>query len=271
MGLKEEIERNGYAIVRGTLSRAEIARLRDDLLCHFRNSWSSEGLGKHQPNAPVEIPSIAWVFSHPGILSALRSVYGQQELVFTGNGDAHMNMLSWWHKDTSEGKGGCFSGDYFLRTDCKVYRIGLYLQSHQHGSGLSVRKGSHKSRSLAEGVPELLRTSVGDIIIFDIRLTHAGQFPDLFEIFLLRLGRKFKLDSTMSAIKALYQSLRRKPQKLSVFFTYGMPGLATSEYCQFELDAKLARGNSAAVCLPDGLIEQLRLSGVEYDLRMWRA
>ncbi len=270
MSLQEGIERDGYVIARNILTGEEIARLRHALIQHFQLSWTVEGLGKHQPNAAVEIAAIRWVFTHPAILATFRELFGQDRLVFTGNCDAHMNMLSWWHKDTSEGAGGCFSGDYFSRSDCRVYRAGIYLQDHDIRHGLTVRNGSHHTKSLTTGLVETLRTHAGDVIFFDIRLTHAGQFADPVENLLLRAGRKLRREVGAAAIKARYQRLMGKADKLSIFFTYGVPGAATDEYCRFEYEAKKGQTNSEARYLPDRLIAELQASDLEYYPAMAR-
>ena len=101
--MRETFTRDGFVIARGLLEGAEIARLRAALLDHFSRQWEPEGLGCHQPRAALEIPSIGWIFSHPGIAATVKELTGSPTPVFTTNCDAHMNMLSWWHKDTGEG------------------------------------------------------------------------------------------------------------------------------------------------------------------------
>lgn len=265
MSIRDDIRRDGYVIARSILSPTEIALLRTQLLQHFHHSWNPEGLGKHQPNAAVEITSISWIYTHPAILAVFRELSGQDRLVFTGNSDAHMNMLSWWHKDTGEQKGGCFSGDYFTRSECNVYRAGIYLQDHTNGNGLTVKKGSHLTRSLTRGSEEALRTAIGDVVFFDIRLTHAGQFADAFEAALLRVGKGQRARTLASAVKTGYQQLRGKPDKLSVFMTYGTPAQDTQEFCEYELKANRLRNSGQAMHLPTGLIKNLEEAKVSFN------
>lgn len=270
MTMRDDIERDGYVVARKLLSTNEIARLRDGLLEHFQHSWNTEGLGKHQPNAAVEIASIGWIFVCPAILSVFRELYGRDDLIFTGNCDAHMNMLSWWHKDTSEGQGGCFGGDYFSREDCRVYRAGIYLQDHESQHGLTVRMGSHRTHSLTSGVVETLHTRAGDVIFFDIRLTHAGQFADPLQALLLRLGRKLRRDSLAAACGDRYRRFFRRPSKLSIFFTFGTRSPDTDEYCEFELAAKKNRGFADSTYLPAALLADLSAASVEFHPAMAR-
>jgi len=105
-------------------------------------------------------------------------------------------------------------------------------------------------------------TRAGDLILFDIRLTHAGQMADPIETLLLRLGRRLRREREAAAIKARYQALLGKPKKLSVFFTYGVPGSYTEEYCRFEYSAKQASPYGGA---PLPLLERLTAMGVEFS------
>ena len=262
MNAREKIEQDGYVVFRQVLTATELGRLRDTLTRHFEQHYEIEGLGLHQPNAAFAIPELDWLIAHPAILDSFREVLGGDRLVFTGNCDAHMNMLSWWHKDTSESRGSCFRGDYGS-PDCRVYRAGIYLQDHLTGQGLSVRRGSHYTRSLTEGPVETVATRAGDLILFDIRLTHAGQMADPIETLLLRLGRRLRREREVAAIKARYQAFLGKPKKLSVFFTYGVPGSYTDEYLHFEYLAKQASPYGGA---PLPLVERLTAMGVEFPL-----
>lgn len=240
MTLAETVRRDGYVVVRNLLSAAEVADLRLALTEHFACTWRWEGLGKHQPNAAFTIEGIEWLFAHPGILRVFRQICGEQA-VFTTNCDAHMNMLSWWHKDLGDTALPSLLADGFGRASCGLYRAGVYLQDHsQHG--LTVRVGSHRERRLDVGVPKHLDTRVGDIVFFDMRLTHAGQFADPIEAALLRAGRKLQREATFSALKERYSRLRQKSAKLSIFFTFGDGGRETEEFCQLEWEAKRRLG-----------------------------
>lgn len=235
--LKAQIRSNGYVVVRNLLSIDEISNLRAALLKHFSHRGECEGLGKHQPNAAEELKGIDWIFTHPKIVGIFQELFESRNPIFTTNCDAHMNMLSWWHKDIGE---SCFLGDYFSRKECLVYRAGIYLQD-QPTRGLTVKRGSHQCKDISKGDTKLLATWVGDVVFFDIRLTHAGQFPDPIEWLLLRGARHFKCEQQAMALKNMYQRVLRKPEKLSIFFTYGAPSHDTDAYIAFEKASRMKR------------------------------
>lgn len=230
--IADKIRSNGFVVIPGVLSSSEILRLKESVEGFFTRKYKIEGLGKHQPNAVKNIPEINWIFNHPQILKYVRAAYNGKDFIFTDNCDAHMNMLSWWHKDTAEGAGGCLPSGYFERDTCKIYRVGLYLQDQPVG-GLTVRSKSQNSASISHGQAETLQTKAGDIIIFDIRLTHAGQFPDPMEYLMLRVGRFLRQEKKAMELKWFYNQILKKPVKLSLFFTYGDNSSDTEAFIEF--------------------------------------
>jgi hypothetical protein len=263
---RSAMARDGYLIMPQLLPPAEVARLREGLLEHFSRRWNWEGLGKHQPHASSHVPAIGWIFAHPAILQVFRDITGSNRPVFTGNCDAHMNMLSWWHKDTGESQGGCFAGDYYASRNIPVFRAGIYLQDHdEDGHGLHVRPGSHHTRSPMEGSEETLRTRAGDVVFFDIRLSHAGQFADPFESLLLRAQRRLDAPRQCYGVKETWRRLRGKQPKLSLFFTYGAPVAATDQFCAYEMASRRRSGAPEAMGLGAELRSLLAARDVAYN------
>lgn len=259
----ERINLDGYWIAPGLLTAGEIDGLRAALLEHFRHGGADERLGRHQPASAYVIPGLSWLFSHPRILEALRELTDRSELVFCGNCDIHLDMLSHWHRDTNEHRGGCFQGDYLARPECRVYRAGIYLQDHDTDHlGLKVKRGSHRVR-LPDGLPEdRPRTQEGDVAFFDIRLIHAGVLPDPVERLLLGVGRRLRWPGWIRALKQAWWRLTGKHRKISAFFTFGTVSADTEDYCRFELELQRARMGGEAVRLPVPLRAGLRQAGV---------
>lgn len=170
-----------------------------------------------------------------------------------------MNMLSWWHKDSF----GCFTDECFARPECKVYRAGVYLQDHEERGGLTVRIGSHRVGTLTDGETKTLSTRAGDVVFFDMRLTHAGEFATPFEMILLRAGRKFNWTPLIAAVRTSVRRLTGKADKLSIFFTYAIPGPDAGKFCTYEVAAKKRRSFEQAAYLPETIVEDLHRSRVE--------
>ena len=175
--LANELKNNGFVIIRNVLSNEEIFQLRNVVNNHFPTKGIAHNHGLTQPNAAVEIPKINWLFYHSKILFTFRKLLGQ-EITFTSHCDVHSSTLSGWHKDDGMTvmDGGYFGFPAYKEQNCHVHKMAIYLQDHiNNQGGLTVRKGSHIFPSFDRGEEVGLKTRKGDVIIFDVRLTHTDQ------------------------------------------------------------------------------------------------
>jgi hypothetical protein len=232
--LAQKIENEGFVVIRGVLSTTEVKKLRKIVKNHFNNKGLLAFCGLVQPNAAVEVSEINWLFYHPTIITVMRHLLRQEKIMFTSHCDIHSGTLSRWHKDDGMTvmDGGYFGQSMYKEQDCRVYKVAIYLQNHTHNNGgLTVRRGSHKFQSLDKGEEIYLKTYAGDIVIFDVRLTHIGQ-RDIVPIPLLRkpinlfqnlLKKLLKIDE--AKIQCYLKTLCDKffSEKLAIFFTYGVP------------------------------------------------
>ena len=186
-----------------------------------------------------------------------------------------MNMLSGWHKDSGEAFGGYFRGDYFVAEDCRVYKIGIYLQDSDRRSALRVRPGSHRSPSLLYGDELDIATRVGDVVVFDVRLSHTGQLPDPVEkaikainVLVTRNDRTREDTRIASALKRAYWRVVGRKDRLSLFFTYGYPNSHTYDFSFFNIVRQSKQTSIRELEVPPELRERLAKLGVRaYDPR----
>jgi hypothetical protein len=171
-------------------------------------------------------------------------------------------MLNFWHKDLNDTHKDSFCEGYFTSPDFRLYRAGIYLQDHVHNrQGLHVRVGSHRTPSLSAGDLRYLPTRAGDVVFFDIRLTHGGDLPDPLELLLWRIARRLRTHTLPSRIKDLYWQAAGQHAKHSIFFTVGLDDMHTSDFCRFEAK-NLRRRVGAAKDLPQNLPTALSAAGV---------
>ncbi|MDJ0510473.1 MAG: phytanoyl-CoA dioxygenase family protein [Crocosphaera sp.] len=258
--INHEIEKNGFVIVKNVLNGTEQENLTKILKNHFKYNGLAAASGLTQSNAAVEVPEVNWLFYHPKILAVMRQLLGQQKIMFTSHCDLHCRTLSAWHKDDGMKvmEGGYFGYPTYDRADCKVYKVALYLQDHDHNrGGLTVKKGSHKFASISQGEEVYLQTKAGDIIIFDVRLTHTGQ-KDVVPLRLLKqpnyilkkgLNKIFKVSpqKTDQRLKKIYDTLFG--DRLSIFFTYGLPNDYTKNFAINNMKRQLKQNKNSKVFL----------------------
>lgn len=250
--MRQALEEDGIFVVRDALSRDEVGKLREVIRGHLAEGGLRHSLGKTQPNAAENVPDLAFIFAHPQILKVIRQVLGESNAVFTGHCDIHMNMLSGWHKDSGETvPGGYFSGPYMTAPDCRVYKVAIYLQDTGQRDGFTARLGSHRDTDLSVGEQVTAQTRIGDIVVFDVRITHTGQLPDPVEKGFkaisraLNKGLRDREDAEwITRAKARYWRLIGRRDRLSVFFTYGAPNTFTYDFAEANMADRRGRGLS---------------------------
>ncbi len=247
---KGEIETLGHAIVRDVLSPGEIASLRDVVLGHFAHSGTIRGMGRYQGAAASTVSGLEALLCHPRLLAAFSDLLGAGPLVFTGSADMHWNILNIWHRDSSALGVDAWTGDYFSRESCRVYRAGIYLQSHEtDGLGLNVIRGSHRRSDLAGLPTDTLRQRAGDVAFIDCRTMHAGVLPNRFENILRGASRRLGEPAWLAMVNDLLWRVRRQ-DRLSIFLGFGLKGPEVEEFCRFDLHLRRRRVGSRCLLRP---------------------
>jgi len=162
----------------------------------------------------------------------MKEVLRDENVVFTGNCDIHQNKLGNWHKDL-----GFSDDDQFDGKDARIYKVGVYLQDQSEPyRAFQFRRGSHRFSNLNEGELDTMTSNVGDIIIFDLRLTHSGMFPSLIEKIIWRSSRFVSIQKKQNPIgrvlKELYWKVMGVRPRESIFFTFGPENAATDAFAK---------------------------------------
>ncbi len=253
MDYKSLMDRDGFIIIKNVFSEKEVLKLKDLLKSQLKKKGlkrSKNELGTDLLNAAVEIPQLDWVFSNNKILKIMKNLISE-EIIFTCHCDAFMGIMSPWHKDDGTGLTGKSKGYFeeytYGRKDVQVYKVVLYLQDHKRNSaGLSVVKGSHKtnyeSTKLKFNNENItLHTTAGDIIIFDVRLTHSGQTEviplkwnsgNIWIKKIQNLIKKIPKINTLFYLIAGFLHQKLFGNKVSLFWTYGANNHWTSKFAK---------------------------------------
>ena len=225
---REELKKNGYTLFPGLLSSHEIQKLREACLDYFNNTSSFIYYmgGKTQSDAMSRIPGIRFLLNHEAIVDVLKGVIGD-DVRFLHHSDAHLNMLNGWHKDIT----GYVKSPWEKREGQNafgIYKIAFYLQDHLNdNNGFSLRKGSHLYPDQGHGEVVDLHTRAGDALLFDQRLDHVGQQPNLLEKLMLRY---VKTSDNSYTIFHRWRHLNGVKDKMSVFMGFGNSNAFSLEF-----------------------------------------
>jgi hypothetical protein len=170
---------HGFFIWQNIFTPELLLELKQLTISHSRISGIKKHFGIRQPHAFKFAPFILKIFAEEKMINSLNHFFNESEWFITNHADLHTNALSGWHKDDgmSYGNGGYFNAPSYKVNDTQVYKVAIYMQDHDiFQDGLTVIPKSHHDVDITPKKSKLhLETRIGDVIIFDPRLSHTGQ------------------------------------------------------------------------------------------------
>lgn len=159
----EKFRRDGYNVISGAYSAAEVQTFRDAI---------SEAQG---PSRDLLSRDVLRGFITDGKIAAVaRTILGSDDLVYAGDSSfTRGNQQHGFHKDNAD-RDDPKAPDW--QSDYTILRFGLYLQDHaRHTGGLNLRVGSHNFVNLTQGENRYIRAEIGDLLVWSLRTTHSGN------------------------------------------------------------------------------------------------
>jgi hypothetical protein len=258
--IPEYLKADGYVLVRDIFSTEECQMLTKAI--DGERSGKNEGQHGEKyvlPNAVHLLPELERYVSSKMLIEVMNHAFESKPYCFTSHSDVHVNTVSAWHKD--DGKGKYFEGcdDYTKSSECQVYKVALYLQDCSSSGGLSVKAGSHASGYSLFGLdydsddPEVyIPSSPGDVILFDVRITHKGDSnatTGLSQRILRKLG--LIKDKTLDY------------QRFAMFFSFGLENKYTYAFAKKNMERQIRElGSSQSSSIPVTLSTKLKSQNV---------
>lgn len=186
--VQQNLKDIGYAHAVNLLNRSEVLQLRslaqDFCYGDERKALPLTWGGYSVPNF-LGVPHFAgarWLVDDPRLHELLGAAFDGKPFRFASHNDIGCDFVGVWHKDVLRGPQKKYQERDIWASDSQgekheIYKVMVYLQDHdQDDRALKVVPGSHVSRniSLDEGYIAL-HPRMGDVVIFDQRLSHAGN------------------------------------------------------------------------------------------------
>ena len=182
---REELATKGYTIVKGLLTKEAVEAARKATLDYFETEATLDNAnGKYLPDFlnVEELSAVGALRNIPKLLQILSECFDGKPYRFCGHCDIGVNrVVSGWHKDLLNGAFVHYQKhDPWLPLPngetYKIVKVAIYLEDHSaDDSALQVVPGSHLRRDLGTAGAIRLRPEIGDVIIFDQRITHRGM------------------------------------------------------------------------------------------------
>lgn len=192
--VRDRLQEHGYAHIVGLLNRSEVDALRSlaHQYCYGETrralplSW-----GGYSIPGFLDLPDFVearWLLDDRRVHDVLRAAFGGAHFRFASHNDIGCDFVGVWHKDILRGPHRKYQTSDIWAPDGTgevygIYKLMFYLQDHDHDSrALKVVPGSHRSRDISlQGGFTALHPRMGDAVIFDQRVSHAGNtFYDVF-------------------------------------------------------------------------------------------
>lgn len=166
MGLEVDVKgfwRDGFTLVRGAYTPEEVKEIRRVAL---------EQRGKHGGDL-LSNPWLNHLQLDGKMTEIARRILDSDDLIYYGDTTiAIREGTPGWHKDNAD-RWDPNAPDW--RSPYTQLRFGIYTQDHyRHSGGLNVRKGSHNVCDMETGEVVHLRSKIGDIGVWSMRITHSA-------------------------------------------------------------------------------------------------
>lgn len=194
--MNQEFLTKGYTIIPQLFTSEEISFIRNVALDFFKKGGgfsNAGGIAKPDFIKEKSLKPIYELIESKHIEKIIENLIGEP-VKFIGHNDLHLNRSVNWHKDRLNNViRDMFEvhspWDVVGGETMKIYKINLYLQDHtDNNDALVLKEGNHLSSGMEVGKEITLHPSIGDIIIFDQRISHKATYSGGYDRLLICMG-----------------------------------------------------------------------------------
>ena len=178
----DSYKKNGYIICENVFTIKEIEIFKKIILEYLdKNKCLKNSGGVSVPDfiKIKELDIISNMRNHPKIHEKLKLIFNGNNYRFCGHNDIGIDRTVGWHKD----KLNNIYAKYQIHDIWKehndqkheIVKVLIYLQDHStNNHGLKIVPGSHLKNNNNQNGSFYLHPKIGDVVIFDQRITHRG-------------------------------------------------------------------------------------------------
>ena len=186
---RSDMLQNGYVIIKNMFSQEQLSKCKFDIhKYHLKNLdlIKTYKCGTSITNF-VDIPeliNVSMLKDDKKLIEVLDDIFGDKNYRYCNHNDIGVNRVMGWHKDKLNDKYTAYELQNiwkpYKEEIHEIYKVLIYLQDTKNESSPKLIKKSHKNMGFNERtidqdknliIPEI---NIGDVLIFDTRLTHKG-------------------------------------------------------------------------------------------------
>jgi hypothetical protein len=230
----DSLRDNGYVILKNFYEKVKVRESRELFIAEL-NAVNFERKRKitNYPNLNLfwgdllsfdSLRGLHYVFFQRELIDLIRTHFDGSNVFYWGDSSAQMGEgLRGFHKDNVARADGTHSD---WGSDYSLLRCGFYFQDHvDNPGGLKVRDGSHEYPDIATGRIKDIYSEEGDLVVWNMRLTHSGNFRKL------KFSDK-NLDPSFETHLPSWMFRDEGSLRLSCFCAFGTPGAHLDSYLE---------------------------------------
>jgi ectoine hydroxylase-related dioxygenase (phytanoyl-CoA dioxygenase family) len=174
----------GYLVIENVFSKEEIEVFNEEVRTFVKeNPTMSNASGISIPDFIIHqnyFEKTKLMKDNEKLHSVLKNVFADNDYRFCSHNDIGINRIVGWHKDKLNGQYAKYElVDIWDEKDGEkheIVKVLTYLEDHSNNNdGLKLVPGSHTVKEINSSGWIQLNPKVGDVIIFDQRITHRGM------------------------------------------------------------------------------------------------
>ena len=185
MNYRKELQEKGYFIIESLFSEEEISSFREEIISYLETNKQKllkNANGFSIPNfvETKQLSKTASISEETKLHSILEDVFNGNPYRFCQHNDIGINRIVGWHKDKLNGEYAKYQSHNIWKShqgqSHEIVKVLIYLQDHSHNKdGLQVVPRSHLTPKIEAKKKVILQPKLGDVIVFDQRITHRGM------------------------------------------------------------------------------------------------
>lgn len=180
MSLRTKIKEDGYVILTNVFTEDQIINFRNVIHRYCANKFKNiHGKSIIDPINKHPIKEINIIKNNTIINNALTEIFNTNDYRFCQHNDIGIDRIVGWHKDKLNGVYSNFQKidiwNTYQNQEHEIVKVAIYLQNHDTDmDGLRIIPKSHLNRHISIDNPIHIDIKIGDVLIFDQRITHRG-------------------------------------------------------------------------------------------------
>ena len=193
MNSLEYYQTNGFIILEDVFTEKEINDFKNEVKNYTKNNKTIKNAGGITIPDFIKYPEfnlLSKTKDNNKIHGVLKEIFGGNNYRFCGHNDIGINRIVGWHKDKLNGKYAKYETvniwEEINGEKHEIVKVLIYLQDHSNDNdALKIVPKSHLVKNIDTKGFIQLKPTIGDVLIFDQRITHRGMDKQVKDIRIL--------------------------------------------------------------------------------------